>query len=335
MLKAVFMSQGYNKELIDRVYSEKNKQRIQKYALLYPHLLDKANIEEHKEYLQSTDVIFCTWGMPVLSQQDIKTYLPNLKAIFYGAGTVQYFARPFLECGVRIVSAWAANAVPVAEYTLSQILLANKGFFQNCIMSRRDYYSARNYSSSFPGNYSVKVGILGAGMVGTKVIELLKQFNIEILVYDPFLPDSRANELGVKKCTLHEIFSQCQTISNHIANLPATVDILNKEHFDLMLPNATFINTGRGAQVVEKDLIKALKDVPTRTAVLDVTEPEPLPEDSELLKMDNVVITSHIAGSMGNEVERMGEYMADEFERYVEGKALKYEVTLKMLETMA
>lgn len=335
MLKAVFMSQGYNKELIDRVYSEETKQKIQKHAQIYPYLIDKENLQEHKEYLQNADVIFCSWGMPVLTKEDIKTYLPNLKAIFYGAGTVQYFARPFLESEVRIVSAWAANAVPVAEYTLSQILLANKGFFQNCIMSRKDYYAAMSFSSSFPGNFCVKAGILGAGMVGTKVIELLKQFNIEILVYDPFLSDSRAKEMGVRKCTLHEIFSQCQTISNHIANLPATVGMLNKECFDLMLPNATFINTGRGAQVVEKDLIKALKDVPTRTAVLDVTEPEPLPADSELLKMDNVIITSHIAGSMGNEVARMGEYMAEEFERYIQGKQLRYEVTLKMLETMA
>lgn len=160
-------------------------------------------------------------------------------------------------------------------------------------------------------------------------------FNIQVLVYDPFLSDERAEKLGVRKCTLTEIFLQCQTISNHIANLPATVGILNREYFSKMLPNATFINTGRGAQVVEKDLIEALKTVPTRTAILDVTEPEPPLPNSEFLEMENVIVTSHIAGSTSKEVERLGCYMTEEFVRFIEGKELKYSVTLKMLETMA
>lgn len=339
MKKAVFMLKQNNKEqsrkLIERVYTPESIGKISKYAEIYPEIVGKGNFEEHKEYLKNVEVVFSTWGMPTLSEKEIEEYLPMLKVVFYAAGSVQRFARPFLNRGITVVSAWAANAVPVAEYTLSQILLANKGFFQNAAITKKDYCSARKYSEMFPGNYNVKVGILGAGMIGTKVIELLKPFNIEVLVYDPFLSDERANQLGVKKCSLAEVFSQCQTISNHIANLPATVGLLNKEHFSKMLPNATFINTGRGAQVVEKDLIDALKEVPTRTAVLDVTNPEPLPCDSELLKMENVILTSHIAGSMGKEVERMGCYMAEEFIRYIEGKELKYNVTLKMLETMA
>jgi phosphoglycerate dehydrogenase-like enzyme len=111
--------------------------------------------------------------------------------------------------------------------------------------------------------------------------------------------------------------------------------MLNGRLFDKMAGNATFINTGRGAQVVEKDLIKALKEVPTRTAVLDVTYPEPPKPGSELYKMDNVILTSHIAGSMNKEIERMGCFVADEFIRYIKGEDLKYEVTLKMLKTMA
>lgn len=76
---------------------------------------------------KETEYLFSTWGMPMLSEEDIREFLPNLKAVFYGAGTVQYFVCPFLACGVRVFSAWAANAIPVAEYTVAQILLANKG----------------------------------------------------------------------------------------------------------------------------------------------------------------------------------------------------------------
>ena len=335
MVKAVFMSQGCNRKLIDRVYTREITNRISEYAVIYSELIEKENLEEHKKYLEDVEVIFATWGMPALSEEDIGQYLPKLKAVFYAAGSVQYFAGSFLNKGITVISAGAANAVPVAEYTLAQILLANKGFFQNTNKTKKDYKSAREYSETFEGNYSVKVGILGAGMIGTKVIELLRPFNIEVLVFDPFLSNERAEILGVRKCTLAEVFSQCQTISNHIANLPDTVGVLNRKHFSNMLPNATFINTGRGAQVVEKDLIEALKAAPTRTAVLDVTYPEPPLKDSEFIKMENVVLTSHIAGSMGGEVERMGCYMAEEFVRFMEGKELKYSVTIKMLETMA
>jgi len=335
MVKAVFMSQGRNRKLMDKVFAPESIKRIEQHAFIYPDLVEKENLEVHREGLKDAEVVFSTWGMPTLSEAEIQHYLPNLKAVFYAAGSVQYFARPFLKRGIRVVSAWAANAVPVAEYTLAQILLANKGFFQNVLKTKKDYAAARSYSETFTGNYGVKVGILGAGMIGTKVIELLKPFQLEVLVYDPYLSDDRAEELGLRKASLSEIFSQCQTISNHIANLPATVGMLHGEHFDRMLPNATFINTGRGAQVVEEDLIKALKAVPSRTAILDVTDPEPPAPDSELYKMENVILSSHIAGSMGREVERMGSYMVEEFVHYIRGEALQYNVTMEMLETMA
>jgi phosphoglycerate dehydrogenase-like enzyme len=96
-----------------------------------------------------------------------------------------------------------------------------------------------------------------------------------------------------------------------------------------------FINTGRGAQVVEDDLIRALTEKPTRTALLDVTCPEPVPEGHPFYAMDNVFLSPHIAGSNGKELARMGEYMAEEFERYITGSPLRYEITMDMLATMA
>ena len=333
--KAVFLTTKQGRRNLSRVYSPHALGIIKEYADLYGEPVEGENPDEHREYLRDAEVAFSTWGMPAFTEQTIESFLPKLKVVFYAAGSVQYFARPFLKKGIKVVSAWAANAVPVAEYTLSQILLANKGFYQNMARTKKNYREAREYFLEFPGNYSAKVGILGAGMVGKKVIELLKPFNLQILVYDPFLPETAAREMGVVKCGLEEIFSSCQTISNHIANLPETVGLLSRKHFDRMLPNATFINTGRGAQVVEKDLIEALREQPGRTAVLDVTDPEPVKPDSGFLSMENVFLTSHIAGSSGKEVERMSLYMAEEFVRYVKNEELKYNVTPDMLKTMA
>lgn len=296
----------------------------------------KADVLSDPARFADAEYIFSTWDMEVFTEDEIKTYLPSLKAIFYGAGSVQYFARPFLNCGIKVFSAWAANAVPVAEYTVAQIILANKGFFQSSRLAKTgDRKAASQCFRSYPGNYDVKIGIIGAGMIGKLVINMLKRSNLEVLVFDPFLPDETAAELGVEKVNLETLFKECQVVSNHLANNAQTQGMLGGKLFESMLPNATFINTGRGAQVVEQDLINTLKSRPDLTALLDVTFPEPPEEGSELYTLPNCILTPHIAGSSGNEVRRMGEYMKEEHQNFLKNEPYKYEVTLEMLKTMA
>ncbi|MBQ6550618.1 MAG: hydroxyacid dehydrogenase [Lachnospiraceae bacterium] len=287
--------------------------------------------------LPKTEAVFSSWGMPALTEEQIAEKLPNLRYVFYAAGTVQAFARPFLAKGVRVFSAWAANAVPVAEFTLAEILLANKGFFQLDRRYRTEgFRNAAAYADHFEGNYHNKVGLLGAGMVGKKVIENLKPYDIAIDVFDPFLPDETAEALGVRKTSLEDIFENCPIISNHLANNKETVGMLDYRLFSLMSPYAVFINTGRNAQVVVPDLIRAMKEEPGRTALLDVTDPEePLPAGHPLWSVPNVVITPHRAGSQRKEILRMGAYMMDEYRRVTEGRAPLYEVSMDMLRTMA
>ncbi len=290
----------------------------------------------HAERYREVEVIFSTWGMPVLTEEELATALPSLRAVFYAAGSVQAFARPFLARGVQIFSAWASNAVPVAEYTVAQIILANKGFYRTCrLMSGGDPKAAKKQFRAMPGNYGARVGILGAGMIGKMVLRRLRDYRLETVVYDPYLPDEAAAELGAKQVSPEELFSTCSVISNHVANLPATVGMFDYSLFSRMLPTATFLNTGRGAQVVEADLCRALSECPTRTAVLDVTRPEPPEADSPLYSLPNVFLTPHIAGSAGDEVARMGEQMAEAYAAWTRGEKLDCEVTRKMLETMA
>lgn len=203
------------------------------------------------------------------------------------------------------------------------------------IKSLDDYNRARDYFKTFSGTYGGRVGLIGLGAIGTEIAKRLKLYNIEVCAYDPFVSQKKAAELNVKLVSLEEIFETCQTISNHVADLPETVGIFNANLFKKMKSNATFINTGRGAQVVEEDLITALKENPSRTAVLDVTFPEPPRADSDLYTMPNVIITPHIAGSSGDEYLRLGDYIQVEAENYLADKPLEYSVTLNMLETMA
>jgi len=299
-------------------------------------ILEMADLEPGCVY-REVETIFSTWGVPALTEEEIGQWFPNLRELYYAAGSVQHFARPYMARGVRIFSAWAANAIPVAEFTLAQILLANKGYFQLDARYRaQGFEKACDYANHFDGNYHNRVGLLGAGMIGKKVIEYLKPFNFEILVFDPFLPQEAADRLHVRKTSLEEIFETCPVVSNHLANNTQTVGMLHYGLFSRMSPWAVFINTGRNAQVVVPDLIRAMKECPGRTALLDVTDPEePLPAGHPLFEVPNIILSPHRAGSLTKEIYRMGAYMMDEYQRVRQGQNPLYEVTPDMLKTMA
>jgi phosphoglycerate dehydrogenase-like enzyme len=239
-----------------------------------------------------------------------------------------------LERNITVVSAAAANGVPVAEFTLAQILLANKGYFRNV----GDYLVAPEYSSSFRGrgNYGATVSILGAGQVGARLIELLRLFNLRIIAFDPYLSHKSAEVLNVEKVeTLEEAFERGNIVSNHLANVPATYGMLRTEHFLKLPKNATFINTGRGATVNTDEMTNALRERTDVTALLDVTDPEPLPLEHPLRELPNVHISGHIAGSIGDEVGRVADLVLEEFDRWQKGEPLRYAVSLQALERTA
>lgn len=275
-------------------------------------------IHQQADCVKTAEVAFATWNCPILSKEEIQEYLPNLKVLFYAAASVIYFQDAYLQCGIKIVSAASAMAVSVAEFTVGEIYHANKGvygYMRN--YSSIGHATAHENAQQYPGNYKTRVGILGVGMIGTRVINMLKAFSeLEIMVYDPYLEDQRVKALSVSRNSLEEIFSQCQTISNHMADNKDTKNLLNGSLFSLMKDNAAFINTGRGAQVNHDDLYAALREKPGRTAILDVTYPEPLPSNHALLGLDNVFITPHIAGTAANDILRMTDFLLGQLVNY-------------------
>jgi len=292
------------------------------------------------EQFMDTEYIFSSWYMPIFDEEEIKKAFPSLKAVFYAAGTVKYFAEPFLSLGIRVFSAAKANGISVAEYTVAQILLANKGFFQaqrSCksFLWRFAFRKAKKYTDNRQGNYAAKVGLIGCGAVGSQVVRFLKSYDIEIMVYDPFLSAERCAELGVEQVDLVTLFESCDVISNHLPDIQNTKNIINYALLSKMKDYSTFINTGRGAQVVESDLAKVLRKRPSICAVLDVTQHEPPFPWSPLLRRGNVFLSPHIAGSTGNEVLRMVEYALQAYDDIIEGRLNNNEVTLGLLDKMA
>ena len=325
---------GSNKVQFSKVYTPEVLKKLGTYGELSQRI-SKKNINEHKSWLKDCEIAFATWGMPVFTKEEIREYLPSLKAVFYSAGTVQYFAKPFLDCGIKVFSAFAANAVPVAEYTFAQITLASKGFFQSAKNYRTLLPRSFVFANSSPGNFRCRVGLAGLGAIGQAVAKKLQELDVEVFAYDPFIPEATARELGVTLCSLETLFSECDVISNHLANKKELENVFNYSLFRRMKKHSTFINTGRGAQVAEYSLALSLLLHPSRTFVGDVLKKEFFPYINPLFWCHNAILTPHIAGSTGNEPQRMAYYMMEELDRFQKNEKTKYEVTPEMLERMA
>ena len=319
--KAIFLCN--NEEKVRNVYSLEQIERIRMNADLSDAVISEDELR--KGGFEEVEYVFSTWGMPSLSVEDITNCLPKLKAVYYAAGATDYFARPFFAKDIPVLSAWQANAIPVAEFCVGQILLSLKGYFRglNEFTSPEGRAAARKCIGH--GAYGETVALIGAGAISTKVQELLKNFDINVIV----IP-SRAERRTI---SLEEAFSKAYVISNHLPNREDNIGVLNGKLFASMREGATFINTGRGAQVNEPEMIEVLKKRPDLTALLDVTFPEPPVEGSELYTLPNVKLSGHIAGSEQDEWHRMATYMIEEFERHLAGQTYRYQVSESMLLT--
>lgn len=335
MKKAVFIGAPEN---VRNVFPPAMQAQFARHLELVPDVvITRANVEEHRALLQDVEVLLGTWGVEPYTEAEVREYFPRLQAFFYAAGTVRDFGEAFLRAGVRLFSGWGANAIPVVEYTVAQIVLAGKSFYQCCRRcGEGDYAGAVDFYHSRRGNYGAKVGLLGAGMIGAEVaVRLGRDHRFEVLCYDPFCSQEKAEKLGVRLATLEEIFSTCDVISNHLANKKEIEGIISRKLLFSMKERVTLINTGRGAQLDEDALCDFLDAHPGACAVLDVTNPEPPLPGSRLYTTPNLFLTPHIAGSYGDEVVRLAEYMYDMLQDYEAGRPCRWEVFLPMLATMA
>jgi phosphoglycerate dehydrogenase-like enzyme len=155
---------------------------------------------------------------------------------------------------------------------------------------------------------------------------MLRSHEVNVLAYDPYLTPQTAEDLGVTPCELPGLFARSEVVSVHTPWLPETEKLIGAGLLGSMKRGATLINTSRGAVIDEDALCGVLRERSDLTAVLDVTHPEPPSADSPLRYLPNVVLTPHVAGSVGPEVERMGWWMVEEARRYLLGHPLQHQV---------
>jgi len=292
-----------------------------------------ADWEAHVERLGRAEVIMSTWGMPPLTP-DFLAAAPNLKAVFYAAGSVKCFATgEAYERGILICSARMANALPVAEYAAAVIVLSLKQFWAYS----RTLRESRMWSRTIPvaGTYHSTIGLVSLGATGRQTAERLSHLDCNMIAYDPNVEQESVSDLGVDMVSLETLFQLSDVISIHAPLLAETRGMIDARLLGMMKPRSTLINTSRGGVIAERDLCSILQLRPDLTAVLDVADPEPPDPGSPLFRLPNVVMTPHISGSMSKEIEMMGKWMADELVRFISNRPLAHQVSQELLPLLA
>ncbi|MET8571589.1 hydroxyacid dehydrogenase [Streptomyces sp. NPDC004783] len=315
--------------LLDVVFPPPVRARLEEVAELgSPCVIGEFDSPEAVAALSAAEVLLTGWGCPPVDAELLER-APAVRAVIHAAGTVKTFLSPAaFDRGIVVSSAAAANAVPVAEYTLAAIIMGAKRVFPLAGMfrSRRTHRTGADLDRQhWLGTHGLTVGVVGASRIGRRVVELLRILDAEVLLYDPYVTHDEALRLGVTPADLDTLVATSDVVTVHAPDTPETRGMIDARRIGLMRPGTLLVNTARGSLVDTEALTPHL--VSGRLdAVLDVTSPEPLPGGHPLWDLPNVFLTPHLAGAQGNEVGRLGALAVDELGRYATGAAFAHPV---------
>jgi phosphoglycerate dehydrogenase-like enzyme len=331
-LAALAMVSGVERQLLSDAARHELEQVV---ALVDAAPVDLAALPD--DVLGRVEVVLGSWGCNLLDDA-LLVRMPKLRLLAYAAGTVKFTVTPATwDHGVCVSSAAAANAVPVAEFTFAAIVMIGKDVFRlrEALRESRGRTPVTGVGPNGElGTRGMRVGLIGASTIGRLVIERLATLDVEIAVADPYLDDADAERLGVTRMELDALVSWADVVSVHAPELPSTRHLVDADRLARMHDGAWLVNTARGSLVDTEALTREC--VAGRlNAFIDTPDPEPLPADSPLYDLSNVVLTPHIAGSLGTELSRMGDLAVAEIRRFVAGDPLAHEVRADDLDRIA
>lgn len=326
---AVLVEEKLRKELItDQVW--KKIQALGEVAALECGCTDERKI---CEVMRDAQIAVTSWGSPRLDQE-LLDCAPGLELVAHAAGSVKSIVSDELyDRNIRVVSSARVLSRGVSEMALGLTIAAAKNVF-----SANEQIHSGEWPKEFsPVNelYEMTVGVVGCGFAGAHYVELLKPFDVRIMVYDPGLDREAIEKLGGEKAELSDLLKESDIISLHAPSIDATYHMINEDSIGLMKDRAILINTARGSLIDEAALAKAMENGKLKYACLDVTDPEPPKADSPLRKLPNCIMTPHVAGLFNNGKYKIGAHVYEEMVRYNQGEALLTEVTKEMLSTIA
>ncbi|MEU5363887.1 hydroxyacid dehydrogenase [Streptomyces sp. NPDC005925] len=284
-----------------------------------PVVVDDLGSADASRRLAEAEVLITSWGCPRLGD-DVLRAAPGLRAVLHAAGSVRgHVTDAVFDRGILVTTAADANAEPVAHFTLAAILWSFKKapFLANDARRCRDDWSYVDGRGEL-GGVGRTVVIVGFSRIGSRLVRLLRDLDLaRVLVVDPVADPAAVVAAGAEPATLADALPRADVLSLHAPALPATRHMIGAAELAALPRDAVLINTARGS-LVDTAALEAACGAGLH-AVLDVTDPEPLPADSPLYTLPNVMLTPHIAGSLGSEARRMSAMALTELERYAAG----------------
>jgi phosphoglycerate dehydrogenase-like enzyme len=310
-----------NQETMRLQFGEHELARLSSVAALdEPLVTDELDSDLVRARLAVVEVLITSWGCPPIDEQ-VLLAAPNLRAVLHAAGSVRgHVGDPVFDRGLLVTTAADANAEPVAQYTLAAVLWAFKKvpFLAADARRYREDWAYREHRGELSGRDRTVV-LVGFSRVGRRVVELLRLVDVgRILVVDPVVDPAEVLAAGAELVSLAEALPVADVLSLHAPALPETRHLIGAAELAALPQGATLVNTARGT-LVDTAALEAACSTGRLHAVIDVTDPEPLPAASPLYELPNVLLTPHIAGSLGSETRRMTASALDELERYSAG----------------
>ena len=210
----------------------------------------------------------------------------------------------------------------VADQTLAFLLATTRNVVTNCVRNREGKWGLPVPLDQMRALRDLTVGIVGFGRIGREVVSRLKAFKCQVLVHDPVVAAGEIELAGAKPVALRELLSQTDVISLHCPSMANTRGMINRESLAITRRGVILINVARGDLVDSAALTEALQSGHISAAALDVFAPEPIPADHPILKMDNVIVASHIASCSVPAVRKLRETAANLAAMALRGDAL-------------
>lgn len=263
--------------------------------------------------------------------KEIIANAPELKAIGRaGVGVDNIDIDAATDRGVIVMNTPGGNTVATAELTFTHMLCATRPVPQAAMSMREGRWDRKSLSGS---ELRDKVlGVCGLGRIGAEVAQRAKAFGMRVLAYDPYLTEARAENLGVSKVSLEEVFKQCHYITVHMPLNDQTRYMIDEKAIAKMKDGVRLINCARGGIIKESALVEALKSGKVAAAGLDVYETEPLPEDSELRQIPSLTLTPHLGASTVEAQESVGLEIAEAIYEALTGGAIRNAINMPSLD---
>lgn len=246
---------------------------------------------------------------------DVIKAATNLKVIARaGSGLDNVDKTAATKKGIVVMNTPGGNTITTAEHTFALLVSLSRKIPQATISMREGKWEKKKFLGI--ELFHKTLGIIGIGNIGSQVAKRAQGFEMNVIAYDPFLSEEKANDIGVVKVSLHDLFKRSDFITIHTPLTAETKNLINKDTLAEMKKGVIIINCARGGIVNEKDLYDALTDGKVAGAALDVFEQEP-PENSPLLKFDNVITTPHLGASTKEAQENVAIAVAEQVVDYL------------------